>query len=94
MNPTPLIYWTKIAERFKKNTPVLLVDTIFDLIDRTVTLTSVESYIKAVESLHNQLITENADPKLTVDVLCQNILLSKMHKLAHLNYFVTRQRGE
>ena len=94
VNSTSLIYWTKIAERFKKNIFVLLVDIIFDLIDRIVTLTNVEFYIKIVESLHNQLITENADSKLTVDVLCQDILLFKMHKLAHLNYFVTRQRDE
>lgn len=93
-DPTPLIYWAKIAERFKKNTPVLLIDSIFRLIDRPATLTDVESYIKAVESLHNQLQTENAGPKLTVDVLCQGILLSKMHKIPHLNYFVARQRGE
>ena len=94
VNSTSLIYWTKIAERFKKNISVFLVDIIFDFIDRIVTLTSVEFYIKIVESLHNQLIIENADSKLIVDVLCQDILLFKMHKLAHLNYFVTRQRDE
>ena len=94
MNSTSLIYWTKITERFKKNIFVFFVDIIFDLIDRIVILTSVEFYIKVVESLHNQLITENADSKLIVDVFCQSILLFKMHKLAHLNYFVIRQRDE
>ena len=94
VNSTSLIYWTKITERFKKNTFVLLVDIIFDFIDRIVILTSVEFYIKIIESLHNQLIIENVDSKFTVDVLCQSILLFKMHKLTHFNYFVIRQRDE
>ena len=94
MNSTSLIYWTKITKRFKKNIYVFLVDIIFDFIDRIVILTNVEFYIKIVESLYNQLIIENVDSKLIVDVFCQNILLFKMHKLIHFNYFVIRQRDE
>jgi len=68
------------------------MDSIFDLVDQRPSLGDAEAFSKAVESLLNQLTTEKAGPKLTVDVLCQGILLWKMHRVPDLHSFISDHR--
>ena len=79
---TPLARWNAIEARFKKREPATVMDALFGLLEMKPSHEETETFIAKVKTVQNQLLTMNANPLVTVDTLCQGILL---HKLAELH---------
>ena len=79
---TPLARWNAIEARFKKREPATVMDALFGLLELKPSHEDTEAFIDKVKTVQNQLLTMDANPLVTVDTLCQGILL---HKLAELH---------
>ena len=78
----PLTRGNAIQARFRKSEPAVVMDVLFGLLELKPGQEDTETFISKVKTVQNQLLTMNASPLITVDTLCQGILL---HKLAGLH---------
>lgn len=90
---TPTECLAAISALFKKQDPAAAMDIIFKLMKMNPPINEVSSFVHQVKEAHNQLKLMKADNLLTVDVICQGILLDKLQDAPSHTSFILQQKS-